>query len=62
MCVPKCPLSMNYFGDRHTGRCVLWCTEGTYAENVSQECVGTCPDTTFADNLTRKCVTDCPPE
>ena len=33
LCDVKCPTVPDFFGDRHLGRCVHWCTEGTYAEN-----------------------------
>jgi hypothetical protein len=68
LCVPICPSLLSnppadYFGDAVTGRCVLWCTEGTYAQNdTSRLCVNPCPANEFADNLTRRCVADCPPD
>ena len=54
------PSAVDYFGDSHTGRCVLFCTEGTYAQTSSRRCVPGCSPE-FADNYTRRCMPGCPP-
>jgi|LakMenE18May11ns_1017448.scaffolds.fasta_scaffold5998777_1 hypothetical protein len=61
MCVPQCPSTPDYYGDPTNGRCVLFCSEGLWAQNGTRLCVPNCSANSYADNLTRRCVRNCPP-
>ena len=59
-CVLVCPTYPSYFANLTTQRCVKYCPNGTYADNMTRKCVTTCPAGSYAENSTWRCVSYCP--
>ena len=63
-CIFECNMTLGYYGNTSSHRCVLECADGFYADLSTGDCVSQCPDVptpTFGDPLSKTCQQQCPP-